>query len=97
MSAKTYEIEVTRVVRSYVDKEDGKQRSFDTFYTFDKDDKKLDLRFRKEVAVPAGDRFFITISNAMSNVSRSGRYPVLWVGEIVSSRPYEVEDADLPF
>ena len=57
-------------------------KKFNTYKTFTKNGRKIDVKFRKEVKnLPDNNTYAIVEVDAM-NVDKSKRFPVLWIAEV---------------
>lgn len=60
-------------------------KTFLSWRGYDKKNNGIDIRFTSDVTVPknAGS-YTITINPESANISNKGRYPVLWIKEVIS-------------
>ena len=84
---------------------DGKKYDFLAYHTYDKQAKKVTVKFTQSVTKAPKERCFIKVDNANWNLDKSSRFPTLWVKEIeeivnISYQNKNVQDfsnEDLPF
>ena len=65
------------------EKKTSEGKKFNTYKTFTKNGRKIDVKFRKEVKNLPTENCFATIEVDSMNVDKSKRFPVLWVSEVV--------------
>ena len=88
MNTRRIEIKVTERQTT-----DGKKK-FNTYKTFSKNGRATEVKFRQTATnVPTEDCFIELNENAMS-LNTSGRYPVLWIGDVVRVVPMEEINAE---
>lgn len=64
------------------EKKTAEGKKFNTYKTFTKNGRKIDVKFRKEVKnLPEGNCYAIIAVDEM-NVDKSKRFPVLWVSQV---------------
>lgn len=60
-------------------KKDGKEKKFNTYKSFTKNGRKIDVKFRSEVTNLPTEHCMAIIGVDDMNIDNSGRFPVLWV------------------
>ena len=64
-------------------------KKFLAYKTIDKNGKKMDVRFTRECSNKPTEACIITVDDNAANVDTNRQYPVLWVKDVLSSRPFE--------
>ena len=68
---------------------DGKEKKFNTYKSFTKNGRKIDVKFRSDVKNLPTEHCYAVINVEDMNVDNSGRFPVLWVKEVQSYESVE--------
>lgn len=83
----TKKIEI--LVEERTAKKDGKEKKFNTYKTFSKNERKMDVKFRQDVEKLPVEHCMAVICVDDMNVDNSGRFPVLWVKAVQSYESIE--------
>lgn len=83
----TKKIEI--VVEQRTAKKDGKEIKFNAYKTFTKNGRKIDVKFTKDVKDLPTEHCMAIIDVDMMNRDDSGRFPVIWVKDVVSYESIE--------
>ena len=73
----TKKIEI--VVEEKTTKREGKEVKFNTYKTFSKNGRKMDVKFRQEVKNLPKEHSIAIIAVDDMNIDTTGRFPVVWV------------------
>ena len=76
----TKKIEI--LVEERTAKKDGKEIKFNTYKSFTKNGRKIDVKFINEVKNKPTEHCYATINVDDMNVDNSGRFPILWVKDV---------------
>lgn len=68
---------------------EGKEKKFNTYKTFSKNGRKMDVKFRSEVKNLPTEHCMAVINVEDMNIDNSGRFPVLWVKAVQSYESIE--------
>lgn len=71
-------------IKLYVEEKTKDGRSFNTYHTYSKNDRRTQVKFRKTVTNVPTKTCYITLNVDNMNLNTSGEYPVLWVSKIES-------------
>ena len=82
--ANTIEIQVVKVNDVVMDN----GRSFKAYRVVTKNGKFMDCKFRKDCKNIPTEPCIIVVDEENANVDTSGRYPVLWVKEVIETKPF---------
>lgn len=85
----TKKIEI--IVEERTTKREGKEKKFNTYKTFSKNGRKMDVKFRAEVNPLPTSHCYAVINVDEMNIDNSGRFPVLWVKSV--EEYISIEDA----
>ena len=87
--------ETTRKIKIKVTpKKTADGRSFNTYKTFSKNGRAVEVKFRKECKnIPEKDCFVICNEDDM-NLNVSGEFPVMWIRSIVDTEDLETASAE---
>lgn len=76
--------ETKRIEILVEEKKTAEGKKFNTYKTFTKNGRKIDVKFRKEVKNLPTENCYANIKTDNMNVDKSKRFPVLWVSEVES-------------
>lgn len=85
---------------------DGKKYDFYAYHTYNKDAKKVTVKFTKMVKNAPTERCYVRVQNTEWNLDKTSRFPTIWIKEIEETLPItkqnkavdDFEDLDaLPF
>lgn len=87
--------ETTRKIKIKVTpKKTADGRTFNTFKTFSKNGRAIEVKFRKEVKnVPEKDCFIVANEDDL-HLNTSGEYPVMWVQAIIDTEDLTTASAE---
>ena len=87
--------ETTRKIKIKVtQKKTANGKSFNTFKTFSKNGRAIEVKFRKEVKnVPEKDCYIVAVEDDL-HLNTSGEYPVMWVKAIQSIEDLETASVE---
>lgn len=69
-------------------------RKFNTYATFSKNGRKTELKFRKDVKQLPEKDCYIEVAVEAMNLNTSGKYPVLWVSDVIAIIDYSEANAE---
>lgn len=81
-----FELEVALIETT---KDDGSKNKFYAYKTFQKNGKKIDLRFTQEVTNAPKEKCVIKVDIEKFNVDNNRKYPLIWVKGIEEIKPIE--------
>lgn len=74
-------METKRIKIVVTERKTAEGRVFNTYHTFSKNGRRVDVKFRKEVNAPKENCYIECDVNDM-NLNTSGQFPVLWIKAI---------------
>ena len=69
-------------------------RSFNTFKTYSKNGRPIEVKFRKEVKNVPDKNCFIVVNEDNAHLNTAGEYPVMWIADIVEILDIASESAE---
>lgn len=86
MEKRTLEIRIT-------ERESSTGKKFKTYHTFSKNGRKTDVKFKSTVTNAPVKNCFIVVNDDEINLNTTGKYPVLWVSNILEITTEDKESA----
>lgn len=77
-------MELKKIKLYVTEKKTSEGRAFNTYHTFSKNDRRIQVKFRKSVTNIPTKTCYITVNPDKANINTAGEFAVMWVEEIVS-------------
>lgn len=77
-------METRKIKIKVAQKKTADGRTFNTYKTFSKNSRAMEVKFRKEVKLLPEKDCYVVVSEDAINVNDSGEYPVVWIKDVIS-------------